>query len=418
MLFGKHFRSGCSIGGLGPWLTVALVIGCSSIHKPGVEMPKFPLADKVLGPAPADAQGFVDQIVAGLRERTEPDRARERFAKGDELFREAAGMDVEHMDRKKKFMAAGREYVAAARFWPGSSLEEDALMMSAESLFFADLYQKSVNRQAELLKKYPTTRHLDRIDQRRFAISEFWLDYHRHYGMDLTWINVADPRRPGTDTFGHAIKLLDRIRFDNPTGKLADDATMLAAVANFEKKNYSEADVLLTDIRQNFPRSEHQFQAHLLGLKCKRELYRGADYDGGVLEESQQIIQQIARLFPEESAEHQEALRSELKEIRLQMAQRDYNMAQFFDNREEYGAARVYYELVREEYHDTNLALESESRLCEDWRTAPRSRILVGVAGGHFSRRGARQAADRPRHTRYQAAVIPREQVRSLHSDW
>ena len=358
-------RIRCSFGRFGPWWAVLLALGCSSIHKPNLEMPKLPVVENMLGPTPENAQGLVDQMVASLRERTEPDRARERFHKADELFREAAKMEDDGLERKKKFMSAGREYVAAARFWPGSSLEEDALMMSAESLFFADLYQKSVNRQAELVKKYPTTRHLDRIDQRRFAIAQFWLDHHRKFGTDLTWVNIGDPRRPGTDTFGHAVKLLDRIRFDNPTGKLADDATMLAAVANFEKHNYSEADVLFTDIRQNFPRSEHQFQAHLLGLKCKRELYRGADYDGGVLEESEQIIQQIARLFPEESADHQEALRTELKEIRLQLAERDYTMAKFFDNREEYGAARVYYELVRNEYHDTNLALESESRLAQ-----------------------------------------------------
>ena len=354
-----------SIRRYGPWLVVAWAIGCSSIHKGNLEMPKLPLVEQMVGPAPEDGKGFVDRLAASLRERKEPDRARERFTKADELFHEAAGMDADDLDRKKKFMSAGREYVAAARFWPGSSLEEDALMMSAESLFFADLYQKSVNRQAELLKKYPSTRHLDRIDQRRFAIAQFWLDHHRRHGTDLTWVNVGDPRRPGTDTFGHAIKLLDRIRFDNPTGKLADDATMMAAVANFEKGDYSAADVLFTDIRQNFPRSDHQFQAHLLGLKCKRELYRGSDYDGGVLEESEQIIQQIARLFPDESANHQEALRTELKDIRLQLAERDYTMAKFFDSREEYGAARIYYELVRNEYRDTNLATESESRLAQ-----------------------------------------------------
>ena len=38
-------------------------------------------------------------------------------------------------------------------------------------------------------------------------------------------------------------------------------------------------------------------------------------------------------------------------------------MAQYDDRRKEYGAAKVYYEAVRDRFKDTNLALESESRL-------------------------------------------------------
>ena len=34
-----------------------------------------------------------------------------------------------------------------------------------------------------------------------------------------------------------------------------------------------------------------------------------------------------------------------------------------YDNRKEYGAAKIYYETVKEDFADTNLALESENRL-------------------------------------------------------
>ena len=73
----------------------------------------------------------------------------------------------------------------------------------------------------------------------------------------------------------------------------------------------------------------------------------------------------MIRLFPEEAEKHRQELDAELKDIRLKQAERDYVMAKFFDDRKEYGAARYYYDMVRREYHDTNLALESESRLAQ-----------------------------------------------------
>ena len=40
-------------------------------------------------------------------------------------------------------------------------------------------------------------------------------------------------------------------------------------------------------------------------------------------------------------------------------------MAKFYDNREEYGAARIYYGRVAEEFSDTSLGVEAKQRLQE-----------------------------------------------------
>ena len=53
------------------------------------------------------------------------------------------------------------------------------------------------------------------------------------------------------------------------------------------------------------------------------------------------------------------------KDIRLKLAQREYQLARFYDGKKEYRAARMQYERVRREFADTNLALESESRLAQ-----------------------------------------------------
>jgi outer membrane protein assembly factor BamD (BamD/ComL family) len=342
-----------------PMLLMCVGSGCSTLQQPRFNDPD---QSALAGERPRE-KTLVERFRNGLKSQPNPNRARALYAAAENQFKEATRLTGEA--RSERFAEAAKQYGAAARAWPATALAEDSLMMAAEASFFADRYPKASSGYEEVIKNYPNTRHLDRIDQRRFQIAQYWLAHSGQNGGKWYDVNVTDDEHPTNDTFGHAVRLLDRIRFDNPNGKLADDATMSAAVANFRRGRYSEADILFADIRENFPRSEHQFRAHLLGLKCKQNLYRGSDYDGSVLRDAEEIIHQMVRLFPQEAAQHRAELTAELKDIRLKQAERDFVMAQFFDERKEYGAARIYYDMVRREYSDTNLALDSESRLAQ-----------------------------------------------------
>ncbi len=321
-----------------------LVAGCSSTPKAATKPESWAasLKEVVQGP-PADEEAV-----------------REYFNQGEELFSAAAEKEGE--ERTKGFEEAAKQYFQATKRAPGTPLEEDALLMTSESLFFADRYVKASEAMDRLVKRYPLTRHMDRVDQRRFRIAEYWLGLTKAEGSN--WLpKVNQGSRPATDTFGHAIRLFDKIRFDDPTGKLADDATMAAGVANFEQEKYWAADVLFTDVRDNFPKSEHQFQAHMLGLKCKMMMYDGPDYDSGSIDDAEEIIKSMVKLYPQESEPHREYLETAYKDVRLKKANRDYSLAEFYDRRKEFGAARIYYQEVIKNYSDTSLALESESRL-------------------------------------------------------
>ncbi len=321
-----------------------LIAGCSSTPKAAT--------------APESWAASLKQVVQGPP--PDEDAARGYFNQGEQLFTAAAEKEGE--ERTESFKEAAKKYFEAAKRSPGTPLEEDALLMTAESLFFADHYVKASEAMDRLVKKYPLTRHMDRVDQRRFRIAEYWLGLTEAKGNQ--WLpKFSQGSRPATDTFGHAIRLFDKIRFDDPTGKLADDATMAAGVANFEREKYWAADVLFTDVRDNFPKSEHQFQAHMLGLKCKMMMYSGPDYDSGSLDDAESIIKSMVQLYPQESEPQREYLEKAYKEVRLKKANREYSLAQFYDRRKEFGAAKIYYQEVVQSYSDTNLALESESRL-------------------------------------------------------
>ena len=257
---------------------------------------------------------------------------------------------------RRLFLDASDQFAEAASRWPDSALEEDALFRAGESQFFADHYVKANNYFEQLLKKYPNTRYLDLVGARRFVIAQYWLKLNAEPGFKGIGINLTDNTIPWSDTFGHAVRIYDRMRLDDPTGKLADDATIAAANANFTKGNYEKADQYYSDLRTHFPSSEHQFNAHYLGIQAKLRGYRGARYTGEALEETDKLIQQVRRQFPQQAREHEQELDRAAREVRYLLAEREWLMAQYYTRRQEYGAARFYYDIVLKDYRDTPFA--------------------------------------------------------------
>lgn len=299
-----------------------------------------------------------DNLKASMRELTgkgpSPTIARQLFAEAEELYSKAT--NTEGDARIAAFTAAAEKYVEAAQRWPDSMLEEDAQFMAGESYFFADNYPKANEQYESLVKKHPNTRHMDQVDSHRFAIAQYWIDLDRKQPQPFYSINWFDKRRPWRDSAGHAYRVFDKIRIDDPTGKLSDDATMAAANAYFTAGDYFKADSLYTDLRKTFPSSEHQFNAHLLGLETKILCYDGPEYSGLCLDQAEELIKQIRKQFPREAEKEDEALRRAWATVRFKKAERNWTLARFHHNRQEFRAAQIFYERIVKEYADTPFA--------------------------------------------------------------
>ncbi len=289
-----------------------------------------------------------------------PDRelARQLYDEAESLYQEAvAARSAQQGDESHAmFLKASGKYLSAAERWPDSALEEDALFRAGESQFFADRYVEANEHFEALLKKYPNSRYLDLVGARRFVIAQYWLKLEAEGSSVVLGLNLTDKQRPWSDSFGHAIRIYDRMRLDDPTGKLADDATIAAGNALFAKGDYEGADQYYSDLRTNFPSSEHQFMAHYLGIQAKLRGYRGPEFAGGVLDEAEKLVKQVRRQFPKEAGEHREELEKAYRKVRYHKAEREWTMAEYYNKRHEYGAARFYCELILSDFDDTPFA--------------------------------------------------------------
>jgi TolA-binding protein len=276
------------------------------------------------------------------------------FAEGEKLFAE------------KRYGAAAKKFKEAVSRGAESDIEQEAMFMLAESYFFDDRYIKARDAYNALVEKYPSTRHLDTLVDREWKIARFWEEYEGH---DPDWPltpNFFDKTRPKLDTIGHAIKTYDNIRMNDPTGPRADDAIMARANVDFQRARYDDADYYYTLLRKEYPRSEHQFEAHLLGLQAKLRKYQGDDYDGTPLEESKTLVKQLRLQFAGQlSTEERDRLRTVEAQLNQEIAARDMRMAKYYDDTKHYRAARYYYAQLIERYPDTELARQSRERIAQ-----------------------------------------------------
>lgn len=291
----------------------------------------------------------------------EPDRekARTLFLEGDTLFEKAKNSEGD--ERRDNFRAAMKKYKAAAKAWPSSWHEQDSLIMAGESAFFAEDYPDAEEFYVRLVKEYPRTRYLELSDQRRMEIALYWLRYDAADPKAFYEVNLTDARLPWNDTDGHAIRVLDKLRLDNPTGKLADDVTMELATEAFRKANYQDARDTFEDLRITYPDSPHQFDAHFLGLKAALETYQGPQYPQEPIDEGEELIKKMVKQFPAQAKEQQEFLNRAFAEIRYKKAERLYDQAEFRLKRGENTSAKIYLDQLLTEYSDTPFAEQARA---------------------------------------------------------
>ncbi len=299
--------------------------------------------------------------VLGKRDQA---KAEANLNAGHELYRQAvAARSAGNADAKKLFEKAANKFRLAASHMPDSVIEKEALYYQGESYFFMDAYTQANRAYEWMLAKYAGNRLVDKVQARRFAIAQFWLQMANKQKTTLPNVKFGDPQRPAFGLVTQARRIFHRIRLDDPTGKLADDATLALANSYFRSKLFSDAADTYEDLRISYPGSTHQFHAHLFELKSRLASYQGKSYDGQPLEKADRLLKAIIRQFPDKVEEHREYLAKEGVAIRELMAERDWAMGQYYEKRGENRAAGIYYQRVADNFGDTQLAGKAQETI-------------------------------------------------------
>jgi outer membrane protein assembly factor BamD (BamD/ComL family) len=301
-----------------------------------------------------------------LTEATAPKRVSQKWAEfwgrgpDEAVARHAYNMGDLYF-REGNYKEAVKFYKQAAARWPDSPLQEDALFMAGESWFQLNRYPKASDAYSKMVKKYENSRHLDWVIKRRFAIGRYW--EQRGKVNPVKFINFKDKTMPGFDPTSNTVAIYESIRMDDPTGPLADDATMASANTYFIHGRWEDAAYHYDLMRTEFPQSEFQPQAHLLGMEAKLRCYQGPHYDVKPLMDAKKLAHTLQTQYAAQLPNERENIQQALKSIDAQLAEREWAMGEFYYGTRHYAAARYYYNAVVKDYPQSRFADLAKTRV-------------------------------------------------------
>jgi len=103
--------------------------------------------------------------------------------------------------------------------------------------------------------------------------------------------------------------------------------------------------------------------AHILGLQAKMRVYQGTSYDGTPLKESAKIAKQTLAQFGAKLGDERERIAQSEVLITEEQANREFSLAQYYESRKFFGAARIYYKSVIDDFPTTQRAKQAQARL-------------------------------------------------------
>ena len=95
------------------------------------------------------------------------------------------------------------------------------------------------------------------------------------------------------------------------------------------------------------------------------QIYQGPKYSVLALKEAQEIADQTLKQFPGQLGAEERRVRDARAVLFEQRAEREWVMAQYYDNKSEFRAAREYYKVLLEKYPRSSYAELARKRVQE-----------------------------------------------------
>ena len=284
-----------------------------------------------------------------------------------EAMQQAYALMRQNRDFKntEKNQQAAKLFEKAAKSWPDSVLEEDALFLAGECCYFSDNYGRASKNYQKLVTKHRSTKYMDTSTMRLFRIGRYW---EKRCDQGVSFANFQDKTRPMFDTFGYMKRTYEAIYTSDPTGPFGDKALMALAGAYMNRginqgdSQFVEAATLYASLPDINARSEYVIQARKLELLARSKAYVGAEYDAKSLEEASKLADQTLRQYDHELGEEKNNILDLKESITNQKAERLYEAGMYYEKKKMYSSARYNYERLLKEYPTSPHYTEVEGR--------------------------------------------------------
>lgn len=284
--------------------------------------------------------------------------AEKEFAAAEELYHQG------------ELVQAETAFGKLARRKKDHPIGEKAQFYMAEAQYQQKRYYRAHDSYEELMRKYPGTQFLETAVKREYEIGKVWLADSDPEGKPeqyLPWYTAFNGARPLLDPHGFAVKAFEHVRHHDPEGPLADDAALRIAEHYYRVKDYDAAALYFDQLTTDHPKSPLVKRAMLSSIDSKVKGYLGPSYDSTGLEQAKETVKKAKTYFPElrvsTDAGEPDELDHTLDLIDEQMAERTYNVAQYYRRSGNVGGAKYYLTWVTKRWPKSSWSDKAKTEL-------------------------------------------------------
>lgn len=296
------------------------------------------------------------------------------------------------MAKAEQLHAAGEFKDAAEIFDDIADNTYNPVLMAEKARFFeAECLQKQNKLSAaaatynRLLNDHPLGVYRERACARIYEIAYSWLERdtlaeieasqkENKAGKAAPWwekkatgVNISDKSRPTFDTEGEALRYMESVHVHDNTGPYADKALFWAGYVNFYRGRFEEADSFFTQLIDMHKDSKLLDAAIKMAIMSKNNSTGGAVYDSQKAAEALQLVHYAEASMPGYTSDKEKtALMTRQKlAVRMQLAEKDYKTAEYYERTHHPASAYFYYVLVCRRYPGTKFSDLAKARIAE-----------------------------------------------------
>jgi tetratricopeptide (TPR) repeat protein len=179
--------------------------------------------------------------------------------------------------------------------------------------------------------------------------------------------NPLDKTRPTFDIEGEALKTLENVHTHDLLGPNADKALFWIGYVHFYRGRYEEAELYFSQLVEMHKESKLRPQALKMAVIAKNNSTGGAVYDSQKASEALQLIHHAEATMPEvgKASDDPEWLTRQKLAVRLQLAEKHFRTAEYYERVSKPASAYFYYELVCRQHPGTKYSDLAKARIAE-----------------------------------------------------
>lgn len=280
-----------------------------------------------------------------------------RFINVKRMPKETAELQIEYarsLYLQGDYKKALKETEKFFDFYGQNPLADQNLFLRGEIKMAMEKWLEAAKEFQKLVSGYPNSKLYEQAIQKQFEIGDKL--YERGLKKRSKFISFFRGK-----PLKHAIEVYGMVVSNQPFMPRSAEAQYKIGLCHHARKEYIEAGYEYRRVIENYPQSDWVDDARFELARCYYESSLPSEYDQSRAELAIEAIDEFLRNFPEDS--RVEELKEWRQKMRDNIAEQKLIIARYYEKQRKFDSARIYYQLIANQYTDTPSAEQANKWL-------------------------------------------------------